>query len=293
MILRPTVRGAGRRPWPALRADGLAIALLVLFVGAALVAPAAALFRSSLMAGGRPSLEVYARILMAGGYQRAIVTSLALAATAATLGSVLGGVVALSLHRIAGDRFRGLFLSLAAVATNYGGVPLAFGFILLLGSQGAITLLLSSLVGRHLPVELVSFWGLVLVYLYFLIPLCILTFLPALVALRSELRDAASVHGGRAIHFWRYVGGPILLPPLTASFVLLFAHALGSFTTPWAIVGGGSDLTLMTLQIGFLFGEAGFDLEAADALAVLIMLLAGASLLIYRLLMSRVARWLG
>ncbi|HEX9897695.1 MAG TPA: hypothetical protein VGC81_00630, partial [Candidatus Methylomirabilis sp.] len=166
MILTPTAMGAGRRPWPALRADGLAIALLVLFVGAALVAPAAALFRSSLMASGRPSLEVYTRILMAGGYRRAIATSLALAATTATLGSVLGGAVALSLHRAARERFRGLFLSLAAVATNYGGVPLAFGFILLLGSQGAITLLLGSLVGRQIPVELVSFWGLVLVYLY-------------------------------------------------------------------------------------------------------------------------------
>lgn len=287
----------GAVPWArerlgsALRVELLAIALLVAFVGAALVAPAAALVWNSVMGSGRPSLQVYARILSSGGYQRAIVTSLLLATTAAALGTSVGALVALSLHRVAGDRFRATFLSLATVATNYGGVPLAFGFVLLLGTQGAVTLLLRALAGRRVGVELVSFWGLVAVYLYFLIPLCVLTFLPALAALRRELREAAAVHGARAWHFWRYVGGPILLPPLAASFVLLFAHALGSFTTPWAIVGGGSDLTLMTLQIGFLFGEAGFDLEAADALAVLIILLAALSLGIYHALMARVARW--
>ena len=82
------------------------------------------------------------------------------------------------------------------------------------------------------------------------------------------------------------------LPPLAASYVLLFASALGSYSTPWAIIGGGSDLTLMTIQIGFLFGEAGYDLVVADGLSVMIIVLAAASLVAYHMLMSRTARWL-
>lgn len=278
-------RGAG------FRAEALPIVLLIAFVGATLVGPAIALLWNSVMAGGHPSASVYAQILQRHGFRQAIATSLLLATSAATIGTILGALLALALHRTAGERLRSTFLALATVATNYGGVPLAFGFILLLGSQGSITLLAGALLGHKVSVELVSFWGLVAVYLYFLIPLCVLTFLPALVALRTELVEAAAVHGARTYHFWRYIGGPILLPPLAASFVLLFASALGSYSTPWAIIGGGSDLTLMTVQIGFLFGEAGFDLVVADGLAVMIILLAAASLVIYHLLMSRTARW--
>ncbi len=283
--------GARARRGVGFRADALPILLLVAFVGATLVGPAIALFWNTIMAGGHPSAGVYAQILQRHGFRQAIATSLLLATCAATVGTIGGALLALALHRTAGERFRSTFLALATVATNYGGVPLAFGFILLLGSQGSITLLASAVVGHKISVELVSFWGLVAVYLYFLIPLCVLTFLPALVALRTELVEAAAVHGARSYHFWRYVGGPILLPPLAASFVLLFASALGSYSTPWAIIGGGSDLTLMTVQIGFLFGEAGFDLVVADGLAVMIIVLAAASLVIYHLLMSRTARW--
>jgi len=274
------------------RADLLAVGLLAAFVLATLVAPAGALVWNSLQAGGGPSLGIYHKILRAPNLRQAIVTSLTLAATAATVGTALGALLALAVHRTVGDRFRATFLSLATVANNYGGVPLAFGFILLLGSTGMITLLASRVLGRRVEIELVSLGGLIAVYLYFLVPLCVLTFLPSLAALRAELREAAEVCGARAYHFWRYIGGPILMPALLASFVLLFASALGSYSTPWAIIGGGAGLTLMTVQIGFIFGESGFDIAVADALAVMIVGLASASLVVYHALMSRVARWL-
>jgi putative spermidine/putrescine transport system permease protein len=272
-------------------ADALAVALLLAFVGAVLILPGLALLVNTLLPDGRPSLAVYARILGRGSYQRAILTSLGLAATAGAIGTALGVPTALALHQVGGERLRAAVVALATVATNYGGLPLVFGFVLLLGSQGALTLLLGALVGGPPGIELVSFWGLVLVYQYFLVPLCVLTLLPALAALRPELGEAAAVHGARARDFWRHVAAPLLLPPICASFLLCFAHALGSFTTPWALVGGGSGLTLIPLQIGFLFGEAGFDLEAADALAVTVMALVAAALVAYRRVMARVARW--
>ncbi|MDR7543470.1 MAG: ABC transporter permease subunit [Armatimonadota bacterium] len=286
---RPRGRRRARIGAPA---DLLAVVLLAAFVLATLVGPAGALVWNSLRAEGSLSPGIYARILRSPNLRQAVVTSLALAATAATVGTTLGALLALALHGTVGDRFRSTFLSLATVANNYGGVPLAFGFILLLGSTGMITLLVSTVLGRRVEIELVSFWGLIAVYLYFLIPLCVLTFLPSLAALRAELREAAEVHGARAYHFWRYIGGPILMPPLLASFVLLFASALGSYSTPWAIIGGGAGLTLMTVQIGFIFGESGFDIAVADGLAVMIIGLASASLVAYHALMSRAARWM-
>ncbi len=272
--------------------DLLGVVVLAIFVLATLVGPACGLALSTVQAGDGLSASLFGRIFRSPSLRQAVVTSLRLATMAAALGTMLGALLALAVHRTMGERFRATFLSLATVANNYGGVPLAFGFILLLGSTGMLTQLAASVIGRKVTIELVSFWGLVSVYLYFLIPLCILTFFPSLVALRAELREAAEVHGASAYHFWRYVGGPILIPPLFASFVLLFASALGSYSTPWAIIGGGADLTLMTVQIGFVFGESGFDIVVADGLAVMIIALVSLSLIVYHLLMARAARWL-
>ena len=66
--------------------------------------------------------------------------------------------------------------------------------------------MLQTLLGPGAAGELVSFWGLVAIYQYFLVPLCVLTFLPALAAVRPELREAATVHGARVTHVWQYVG---------------------------------------------------------------------------------------
>jgi putative spermidine/putrescine transport system permease protein len=279
--------------WRHRSTEVFAVALLVAFVVGVLVAPAVALLWSSLAAGGSPSPAVYLRLLGRASYQRAILTSLALAATSAGLAAALGALVAVAVHHAVGERSRAVLLALATVATNYGGLPLVFGFVLLWGTQGMLTLTAGALVGGRVGIELVSFGGLVAIYQYFLVPLCVLTFLPALAALRVELREAAAVHGARSRHFWRHIGGPLLVPPFLASFVLCFAHALGSYTTPWALIGGGSGLTLIPLQIGFLFGEAGFEPEAADALAVIVILLVAASLFLYHRMMGRLARWTG
>ncbi len=270
----------------------LAVSLLCAFVLAVVIVPAGTLLWSSVMGSGSFSLGTYVDIFRGRGYRKAVMSSVMLAATTASIGTAVGGLLAWTIHRRVGERFRSALLSLATVATNAGGLSLVFGMILLLGSQGVITLIVKALIG-FAPYELVSFWGLVLVYLYFLIPLCILTFLPSLEAIRSELREAAAVHGARPMQFWLHVGGPILLPPLVASFVLLFVNSFGSFTTPWALIGGGSGMTLITLQVGFLFGEAGYNPQAADALASIIIIIAAACVVTYHLLMRRVAQWSG
>ncbi len=51
-------------------------------------------------------------------------------------------------------------------------------------------------------------------------------------------------------------------------------------------------MTLMTVQIGFVFGESGFDIALADGLAVMIIALVSLSLIVYHLLMARAAKWL-
>src|SRR4029078_4641283 len=89
--------------------------------------------------------------------------------------------------------------------------------------------------------------GLTVVYLYFLIPLMVLTLTPALEGLRVQWREAAANNRASTVQYWRHVALPILLPSLLGGFVLLFGTAFSTYATAAAIAG--STVQLGTVQI--------------------------------------------
>ncbi len=112
---------------------------------------------------------------------------------------------------------RGPVMTFSGVASNFAGVPLAFAFIATLGPVGLITLWLKTNFGinlRMLGFNLLSFWGLVITYLFFQIPLMILIITPALDGLKKEWREAAAVLGATGLQYWRMVALPVLFPSL-------------------------------------------------------------------------------
>ena len=146
------------------------------------------------------------------------------------------------------SRFRALreaVLTASGVLANFGGVPLAFAFVATLGNAGVAHRARSA--SRDTGWNLYSFWGLTLVYLYFLIPLMVLTITPALDGLRPQWREAAQNNGATAWQYWRYVGLPVLTPSLLGGLVLLFGSAFAAYATAAAMVG--SAVPLVTLQI--------------------------------------------
>lgn len=180
-------------------------------------------------------------------------------------------------------------LTASGVLANFGGVPLAFAFVATLGNSGVLT--------RHLSLtdkgwNLYSFWGLVIVYLYFLIPLMVLTITPALDGLRSQWREAAQNNGATSVQYWRYVALPVLAPSLLGGFVLLFGSAFAAYATAAAMVG--SAVPLVTLQIAdaisgnVLVGQE----NVALALSLDMVLIAGLVMAVYLPLQRRSARWL-
>lgn len=89
---------------------------------------------------------------------------------------------------------RKLVSTASGVLANTGGVPLAFMFIAVLGTYGALTTFLKD-IGIELyggSWTLYSFSGLLIVYLYFQVPLMVLISLPVLENIKIEWRDAAS-----------------------------------------------------------------------------------------------------
>ncbi|MCX4992303.1 MULTISPECIES: ABC transporter permease subunit [unclassified Streptomyces] len=224
-----------------------------------------------------------------GAYLTALIGSVKLSAVSAGLATVLGLPLA---QAVVTSRFRALreaVLTASGVLANFGGVPLAFAFVATLGNSGVLT--------RHLSLtdkgwNLYSFWGLVIVYLYFLIPLMVLTITPALDGLRSQWREAAQNNGATSVQYWRHVALPVLAPSLLGGFVLLFGSAFAAYATAAAMVG--SAVPLVTLQIAdaisgnVLVGQE----NVALALSLDMVLIAGLVMAVYLPLQRRSARWL-
>jgi putative spermidine/putrescine transport system permease protein len=140
--------------------------------------------------------------------------------------------------------------------------------------------------------SLYSMAGLALVYLYFLIPLMVLTITPALEALRPQWREAADNLGASGWQYWRHVGGPVLAPPVIGATMLLFASAFAAYATAKALVG--SSIPLVTLQIADALSSnvvVGSE-NLGKALALGMVLLIGVVMVFYAWIQRRTQRWL-
>ena len=201
----------------------------------------------------------------------------------AVLGAVLGLALAVAVLRTRRNLLlRRLVLTASGVLANFGGIPLAFAFIATIGNAGVITALLQDTLGLGLGgFSLYSMTGLALVYLYFLIPLMVLTITPALEALRPQWREAADNLGASGWQYWRYVGGPVLAPPVIGATMLLFASAFAAYATAKALVG--SSVPLVTLQIADALSSnvivGSENLGKALALGMVVLIGAGHGLL--------------
>jgi putative spermidine/putrescine transport system permease protein len=224
-----------------------------------------------------------------GAYFTALLGSVKLSAVSAGIAVVVGLPLAQVVVTSRSSALREGVLTASGVLANFGGVPLAFAFVATLGNAGALTRQLGL---AQLGWSLYSFWGLTITYLYFLIPLMVLTVTPALDGLRTQWQEAAQNNGATNAQYWRHVALPVLAPSLLGGFVLLFGSAFAAYATAAAMVG--SSIPLVTLQIAdaisgnVLVGQE----NVALALSLDMVIVAGLVMAVYLPLQRRSARWL-
>jgi putative spermidine/putrescine transport system permease protein len=249
--------------------------------------PLVALLIGAFTSQGRPTLENMRQSLQ-GGNLTSMAGSVQVSAVVALLGAALGTVLAYAVVTSRGTALRQAVLTASGVLANFGGVPLAFFWVATLGNSGVVSGLLGLPTG-----SLYSFWGLVVAYLYFSVPLMVLVMAPALDGLRPQWREAAANNGGTAWHYWRHVGVPVLTPSLLGGVVLLFGSAFAAYATA-AAMGAGTVVPLVTLKIAnaltsdVLIGQE----NVALALSLDMIVVAGLVMAVYLPLQKRSTRWL-
>ncbi len=226
------------------------------------------------------------------------VGTLGLSAATAIIGGIVGALVCFALlgtNPTGG--LRTAIDSASSVLAQFGGVMLAFAFIVTFGLNGIITQWLiqsgfeknvfNDFQGNTLIYSVV---GLSLPYLYFQVPLMVLTFMPAMEGLKATWGEANATLGGTRFTYWTRIGFPILAPAFFGSVILLFANSFSSYATAAALISQGG---LISLDIrGFINSETVVGHQnAAGVLALLMVVTMIIVMYLYSMLERRASRW--
>ncbi|RII41144.1 ABC transporter permease subunit [Galactobacter valiniphilus] len=213
----------------------------------------------------------------------------------AVAGAVIGALACWALTGVNPDGWvRRCMDSAASVLAQFGGVMLAFAFIVTIGMNAFITVFLKDKLGIDLYSGgnwLYTVPGLILPYLYFQIPLMIITFLPAMEGLKPQWAEASATLGGTRASYWTKVGFPVLAPSFLGALLLLFANAFSSYATAAALISQGAQIVPLQIRAA-LVGETGASsANTAGVLALGMVVVMTVVMVIYSVLMKRAARW--
>ncbi len=280
----------GRRRWH----NGIGTVPFLVYLGLFLVVPAISVVVTAFQSGsGNFTLSNFNEAVH-GVYLKSFINSIQLSFAAAIVATIIGVLASLAVCASSNRIVRALVSSGSAVFANTGGVPLAFSFIATVGNFGVITKLLTD--AGFNPYDhgfsLYSVLGLTIVYQYFLIPLMVLIMIPPIEALRKEWVDASSSLGATRAQFWRWVGIPLLAPPILAAFIVLFTDAFAAYATAEALTSG--TIALVPIQLGALIsgnvlaGQTNLG-DALGAGMIAIVLVAG---FLYAYVQRKASKWL-
>lgn len=213
----------------------------------------------------------------------------------AVIGAVIGALVCFAMLGLPETgAVRASVDAASGVLAQFGGVMLAFVMVATLGTQGVVTRFLAEAFGIDIFAQgawIYSLPGLIPAYIVFQVPLMVITFMPALAALRPQWAEAHLTLGGTRAGFWLHVGLPVLAPSFLASFLLLFTNAFSSYATAAALASQGSSIVPLQIRTA-LTSETVLGREnLAGSLALGMIVVVAAAMVVYNLVQRRASRW--
>ena len=233
--------------------------------------------------------------LLAPNVLQAFASSFWVSALTAVLGAVIGALVCYALLGTRPDGMLRTFIdSASSVLAQFGGVMLAFAFIATIGSQGLITVWLRDSMGIDIFADgnwLYQVPGLLPVYLYFQVPLMVITFMPALQGLKVQWAEASATLGGTRLTYWVRIAAPVLAPSFFGSLLLLFANAFSSYATAAALISQGAQIVPLQIRAALVSETVLGRENMAGALALGMVVVMVVVMWGYSVLQTRTSRW--
>lgn len=230
-------------------------------------------------------IEIFTQTMYTSAFRNSIIISLVSAIVALVFTTLATyGIVSVS------DKLKDKFLVLANLTSNFAGIPLAFAYIILLGSSGTLILLGQNLGWDWLTnFNIYSVTGLVIVYIYFQLPMGITLLMPIYDALDARWREAASLLGANSFQFWKKIGLPVLTPSLLGIFAIMFANAMGAYASAEALTG--TSINLLSIRIAnTVSGDIFARPEVGAALSIMLALILLFNMVISHWVVNRVRK---
>lgn len=215
--------------------------------------------------------------------------STVLGLAAPTFSLLVGVPVAITLARLSPHMRTSLLIAISLPLT-FSGLIVAYGFILLLGRAGFLTLLLAgagfdpAVIGGFIFSPL----GLGLAYSYYLVPRVVLIVLPAVRNFDAVQLRAARSLGAGPLRVLADVLVPQIMPSLVAAFCLTSAVAIGAYGTALALVG--TQVNILPLILYSKISETGTDLPSAAVISIVLMAICGCVIAVGEVVFSRTTR---
>lgn len=215
------------------------------------------------------TLAQYETIFKSKFYMQAIQNSALISFFSAIISIMVAIVMAYSFTKFP-KKAQNRLLMITNMTSHFEGIPLSFSYIILLGNNGLFTLLFAKLGWNVFAnFNLYSWTGLILVYVYFQIPMATMLLYPSYQGIKQQWKEAAALLGASKQQFWLHIGLPVLLPSIVGIFSILFANAMGAYATAYALVG--SNYNLLSLQIASLVAsDVTLKPQLGSALGVLL-----------------------
>ncbi|OEE14939.1 ABC transporter permease [Aliivibrio fischeri] len=244
------------------------LAPLALFFYLFQLAPMIWVFINSFIYEDEYSFENYQEIFDSSFMLQGFSNSLWLSIWSSLIGLMIATLLVSSLRRI-DSKLRDGIIAFTNMSSNFSSVPLAFAFIIILGVNGAFTLLLKQY-GLIDDFNLYGKWGLLSLYIYFQIPLAVLLLYPAFDALSDDWQAASALLGAKTWQYWTKIALPVLFPALLGTFIILIANAIGAYASVYALTNG--NYNVITVRIASLVsGDLFLEPNLAAAISVILM----------------------
>jgi putative spermidine/putrescine transport system permease protein len=215
-------------------------------------------------------IAAYRRVFDDPAFWAGLRGTLVLGTLAPLFSLFVGTLVARHLVSLPESRRVPLLLAISLPLT-FSGLIVAYGFILVFGRSGIVTLSLAALGGDPATIGgfIFSPAGLGFAYAYYLIPRVVMLMLPVLANFDYAQMQAAESLGASRLRAVLEVMLPQILPALVTTYSVVAAVAIGAYGTALALVG--TQVAILPLVLYSKISETGSDFPAAAAASVILM----------------------
>ncbi len=178
----------------------------------------------------------FRRLLLDGFYQAILLRTLRIAATVTLLSLLLGYPLAYFLARTR-SAWRGVLMFLVIAPLMSGVIVRTYGWIVLLGAEGAINRALIAAGAIATPMQMLNTeFAVIVALVHILMPYMVFPIFSALAGLDTDLARAASTLGARPARIFFEVTLPLSRGGILMGSALVFTLTAGAVVTP-ALLG--------------------------------------------------------